>query len=290
MKDHKITMLMILFFFIGLLVFFYPTLSNYYNEKNQSRTIYNYENILKNTNQIDFGKVKNDAIEYNKKLSKLKEPLLTYDTLKNYKKLLNINNDGMMGYLTIDKIKVELPIYHTVSETVLNSSVGHLEGTSLPIGGEGTHSVLSAHRGLPSAKLFTELDKLEIGDTFKITILDETHVYKVDKISIVKPNDRNELKIEKDNDYITLLTCTPYGINTHRLLVRGVRIQGDIKKDYITTEGFKVNRLIVMPIIALPIIALLLIVLLIKPVKRVNINKYEKYLYPNGKDFHGGKI
>lgn len=290
MKDHKITMLMILFFFIGLLVFFYPTLSNYYNEKNQSRTIYNYENILKNTNQIDFGKVKNDAIEYNKKLSKLKEPLLTYDTLKNYKKLLNINNDGMMGYLTINKIKVELPIYHTVSETVLNSSVGHLEGTSLPIGGEGTHSVLSAHRGLPSAKLFTELDKLEIGDTFKITILDETHVYKVDKISIVKPNDRNELKIEKDNDYITLLTCTPYGINTHRLLVRGVRIQGDIKKDYITTEGFKVNRLIVMPIIALPIIALLLIVLLIKPVKRVNINKYEKYLYPNGKDFHGGKI
>ena len=267
MKDHKITMLMILFFFIGLLVFFYPTLSNYYNEKNQSRTIYNYENILKNTNQIDFGKVKNDAIEYNKKLSKLKEPLLTYDTLKNYKKLLNINNDGMMGYLTIDKIKVELPIYHTVSETVLNSSVGHLEGTSLPIGGKGTHSVLSAHRGLPSAKLFTELDKLEIGDTFKITILDETHVYKVDKISIVKPNDRNELKIDKDNDYITLLTCTPYGINTHRLLVRGVRIQGDIKKDYITTEGFKVNRLIVMPIIALPIIALLLIVLLIKPVK-----------------------
>ena len=290
MKDHKITMLMILFFFIGLLVFFYPTLSNYYNEKNQSRTIYNYENILKNTNQIDFGKVKNDAIEYNKKLSKLKEPLLTYDTLKNYKKLLNINNDGMMGYLTIDKIKVELPIYHTVSETVLNSSVGHLEGTSLPIGGKSTHSVLSAHRGLPSAKLFTELDKLEIGDTFKITILDETHVYKVDKISIVKPNDRNELKINKDNDYITLLTCTPYGINTHRLLVRGVRIQGDIKKDYITTEGFKVNRLIVMPIIALPIIALLLIVLLIKPVKRVNINKYEKYLYPNGKDFHGGKI
>ena len=290
MKDHKITILMILFFFIGLLVFFYPTLSNYYNEKNQSRTIYNYENILKNTNQIDFEKVKNDAIEYNKKLSKLKEPLLTYDTLKNYKKLLNINNDGMMGYLTIDKIKVELPIYHTVSETVLNSSVGHLEGTSLPIGGKGTHSVLSAHRGLPSAKLFTELDKLEIGDTFKITILDETHVYKIDKISIVKPNDRNELKIDKDNDYVTLLTCTPYGINTHRLLVRGERVQGDIKKDYITTEGFKVNRLIVMPIIALPIIALLLIVLLIKPVKRVNINKYEKYLYPNGKDFHGGKI
>ena len=209
--------------------------------------------------------------------------------MKNYDEQLNINNDGMIGYLTIDKIKVELPIYHSVSETVLNSSVGHLEGSSLPIGGKGTHSILSAHRGLPSAKLFTELDKLEIGDTFKITILDETLVYKVDKISIVKPNDRKELKIDKDNDYVTLLTCTPYGINTHRLLVRGVRVQGDIKKDYITTEGFKVNKLIVMPIIALPIIALLLIVLLIKPIKKVNINKYDEFLYPNGRNFHGGK-
>ena len=289
MKEHKITMIMILFFFIGLLVFFYPTLSNYYNEKNQSRSIYNYENILKDTDKIDFDKVKKNAYDYNEKLSKLKEPLITYETLKNYDEQLNINNDGMMGYLTIDKIKVELPIYHSVSETVLNSSVGHLEGSSLPIGGKGTHSILSAHRGLPSAKLFTELDKLEIGDTFKITILDETLVYKVDKISIVKPNDRKELKIDKDNDYVTLLTCTPYGINTHRLLVRGVRVQEDIKKDYITTEGFKVNKLIVMPIIALPIIALLLIVLLIKPIKKVNINKYDEFLYPNGRNFHGGK-
>ena len=289
MKDHKITMLMILFFFIGLLVFFYPTLSNYYNEKNQSRSIYNYENILKDADKIDFDKVKKNAYDYNEKLSKLKEPLITYETLKNYDEQLNINNDGMIGYLTIDKIKVELPIYHSVSETVLNSSVGHLEGSSLPIGGKGTHSILSAHRGLPSAKLFTELDKLEIGDTFKITILDETLVYKVDKISIVKPNDRKELKIDKDNDYVTLLTCTPYGINTHRLLVRGVRVQGDIKKDYITTEGFKVNKLIVMPIIALPIIALLLIVLLIKPIKKVNINKYDEFLYPNARNFHGGK-
>ena len=143
---------------------------------------------------FDFDKVKKKAYDYNEKLSKLKEPLITYETLKNYDEQLNINNDGMMGYLTIDKIKVELPIYHSVSETVLNSSVGHLEGSSLPIGGKGTHSILSAHRGLPSAKLFTELDKLEIGDTFKITILDETLVYKVDKISIVKPNDRKELK------------------------------------------------------------------------------------------------
>ncbi len=290
MKEHKITMFMILFFFVGLLTLFYPSLSNYYNEKNGSKTISNYENILKNTNSIDFSKIKEDAINYNEKLSKLKEPLLTYDTLKNYNDLLNINNDDMIGYLTIDKIKVELPIYHSITEDVLNSSVGHLEGSSLPIGGNTTHSVLSAHRGLPSAKLFTELDKLEIGDTFKITVLDETLLYKVDKITIVKPNDRKELKIEKDKDYVTLLTCTPYGINTHRLLVRGVRIEKEIKNEYISSEGFKINKMIVVPILALPIILILLIILLIKPIKKVNINKYEEYLYPNGKDYCKGEI
>mgnify|MGYP000124359798 CR=1 FL=1 len=197
--------------------------------------------------------------------------------------LLNINNDGMIGYLTIDKIKVELPIYHGISNEVLNSSVGHLEGSSLPIGGNSTHSVLSAHRGLPSAKLFTDLDKLEVGDIFKITVLDEVLTYEVDKIVIVSPSDREYLKIEEDKDYVTLLTCTPYGINTHRLLVRGVRVTGNTKKNYITTEGFRINRMIVIPIVALPIIVLLLLIILIKPVKRVGINKYEEFLYPNGK-------
>lgn len=215
--------------------------------------------------------------------SELTEPLLSYENIQNYNELLNINNDGMIGYLTIDKIKVELPIYHGISNEVLNSSVGHLEGSSLPIGGNSTHSVLSAHRGLPSAKLFTDLDKLEVGDIFKITVLDEVLTYEVDKIVIVSPSDREYLKIEEDKDYVTLLTCTPYGINTHRLLVRGVRVTGNIKKNYITTEGFRINRMIVIPIVALPIIVLLLLIILIKPVKRVGINKYEEFLYPNGK-------
>ena len=290
-KKYWIIILFVMIFVIGLLIFLYPFISNFINERLQTKEVSEYDVKIQKLTNDEYNLMIRKAQEYNNLLlsGTLEENTEKADE-RGYYDLLSLDDSGIMGYLTIDKIKVELPIYHTVSETVLNSSVGHLEGTSLPIGGKGTHSVLSAHRGLPSAKLFTELDKLEIGDTFKITILDETHVYKVDKISIVKPNDRNELKINKDNDYITLLTCTPYGINTHRLLVRGGRIQGDIKKDYITTEGFKVNRLIVMPIIALPIIALLLIVLLIKPVKRVNINKYEKYLYPNGKDFHGGKI
>ena len=283
MKKHKVTIIMITLFFIGLLTLFYPTLSNYYNEKNQSKTIYNYENILNEKNKIDFDKLKEDAINYNKELSELTEPLLSYENIQNYNDLLNINNDGMIGYLTIDKIKVELPIYHGISNEVLNSSVGHLEGSSLPIGGNSTHSVLSAHRGLPSAKLFTDLDKLEVGDIFKITVLDEVLTYEVDKIVIVSPSDREYLKIEEDKDYVTLLTCTPYGINTHRLLVRGVRVTGNTKKNYITTEGFRINRMIVIPIVALPIIVLLLLIILIKPVKRVGINKYEEFLYPNGK-------
>ena len=283
MKKHKVTIIMITLFFIGLLTLFYPTLINYYNEKNQSKTIYNYENILNEKNKIDFDKLKEDAINYNKELSELTEPLLSYENIQNYNELLNINNDGMIGYLTIDKIKVELPIYHGISNEVLNSSVGHLEGSSLPIGGNSTHSVLSAHRGLPSAKLFTDLDKLEVGDIFKITVLDEVLTYEVDKIVIVSPSDREYLKIEEDKDYVTLLTCTPYGINTHRLLVRGVRVTGNTKKNYITTEGFRINRMIVIPIVALPIIVLLLLIILIKPVKRVGINKYEEFLYPNGK-------
>lgn len=283
MKKHKVTIIMITLFFIGLLTLFYPTLSNYYNEKNQSKTIYNYENILNEKNKIDFDKLKEDAINYNKELSELTEPLLSYENIQNYNELLNINNDGMIGYLTIDKIKVELPIYHGISNEVLNSSVGHLEGSSLPIGGNSTHSVLSAHRGLPSAKLFTDLDKLEVGDIFKITVLDEVLTYEVDKIVIVSPSDREYLKIEEDKDYVTLLTCTPYGINTHRLLVRGVRVTGNTKKNHITTEGFRINRMIVIPIVALPIIVLLLLIILIKPVKRVGINKYEEFLYPNGK-------
>ena len=283
MKKHKVTIIMITLFFIGLLTLFYPTLSNYYNEKNQSKTIYNYENILNEKNKIDFDKLKEDAINYNKELSELTEPLLSYENIQNYNELLNINNDGMIGYLTIDKIKVELPIYHGISNEVLNSSVGHLEGSSLPIGGNSTHSVLSAHRGLPSAKLFTDLDKLEVGDIFKITVLDEVLTYEVDKIVIVSPSDREYLKIEEDKDYVTLLTCTPFGINTHRLLVRGVRVTGNTKKNYITTEGFRINRMIVIPIVALPIIVLLLLIILIKPVKRVGINKYEEFLYPNGK-------
>ena len=283
MRKSKATIVMLIIFIIGILTLLYPTISNYYNEKSQSKMIYDYENIINSTNTINFKEVKEQAINYNNQLSKLYEPLLSYDSLNNYQEVLNIDQKGMMGYLTIDKLKVELPIYHGTSNEVLNNGVGHLEGSSFPIGGSSTHSVLSAHRGLPSAKLFSNLDKLAIGDTFKITILDETLVYQVDKISIVKPNEKDNLEIESNKDYVTLLTCTPYGINTHRLLVRGIRINEDTKKLYLVTEGFKINKLIVVPIMTIPIILLLIIFLLIKPIKKSDNSKYDEFLYPNGK-------
>ena len=281
MKKNKTTLIMVLFFFIGLAILLYPSISNFYNQKVQSKAIIDYESILNNIKKEDYTDYFNKADEYNKKLLSMKRPLLTYKNIKNYNKILNLNDHGMMGYLTIDKIKVELPIYHGTSADVLNKAVGHLEGTSLPVGGKGTHSVLSAHRGLPSFKLFTDLDKLEIGDTFVINILDRTITYQVDKITIVKPNQVNDLKIYKDGDYVTLLTCTPYGINTHRLLVRGKRIENEAKKTFITTEGFRISTLVVMPLVALPIIFSLLLIILIKPInKKVD---YTKYIYPKGR-------
>ncbi len=279
MKKNKTTIIMVLFFFIGLLILLYPSISNYYNQKVQSKAIVDYESVLKNIKKEDYTNYFTKADEYNKKLLSMKRPLLNYKKIKNYNDILNFNNNGMIGYLTINKIKVELPIYHGTSKEVLSKAVGHLEGTSMPVGGKGTHSVLSAHRGLPSFRLFTDLDKLELGDTFEIRILDRKITYQIDKITIVKPNQINDLKIDKNNDYITLLTCTPYGINTHRLLVRGKRIENIENKNlFITTEGFKISTIIVTPLVALPIIFILLLIILFKPVETKF--DYKKYIYP----------
>ena len=283
MKKHKITFILILFFFIGLLILTYPMISDYFNQKTQSRVITDYESLLNNIEIKDYSLEFDKAADYNNRLKDLANPLLTYDTLNDYNDILNINSNGMMGYITIDKIKVELPIYHGTSKDVLSTAVGHIEGTSIPVGGSYTHSVLSAHRGLPSSKLFTDLDKLEIGDIFTITVLDKVLTYEVDKISIVKPNEIDELKID-ENDYVTLSTCTPYGINTHRLLVRGKRIENiEAKKKYITTEAFKIDNLIVTPLVAIPIILILLLIIVFKPVEKTKIN-IDKYIYPSKKE------
>ncbi|MCM1544992.1 MAG: class C sortase [Ruminococcus sp.] len=182
-----------------------------------------------------------------------------------YESMLNVGGNGIMGYVEIPTIDVSLPIYHGTAESVLQIAVGHLEWTSLPVGGEGTHCVISGHRGLPSAKLFTNLDKLGNGDLFMLTVLNETLTYEVNQILIVKPDEVEELEIEKGKDYCTLVTCTPYGINTHRLLVRGHRIKtpSDIKIN-VSADAQTIDTLIITPIVAAPMLLVLLVYLLVK--------------------------
>ena len=270
------TILLVAIFFVGLSVLLYPTLSDFWNEKRQSQAIMNYDKLIEDLAPEDFSAYFKKAEEYNKKLNKMDFPFLGYKELDSlYKSTLDINGNGMMGYITIEKIKVQLPIYHGTSDEVLNTAVGHLEGSSIPIGGEGRHSVLSAHRGLPSAKLFTNLDELTKGDIFTIKILDRTITYQVDQVLIVLPDEVNNLYAEKGEDYCTLVTCTPYGINTHRMLVRGTRIENieEEKKVNLITEAYLVDPLIVTPAVAAPILGALLIFLMIKSSKEKKKNK-----------------
>ncbi len=264
------TIILVAIFLVGLIILLYPTVSDFWNEKRQSKAVMNYDDLLVDLTPEDYTAFFEQADTYNAKLRNLQFPFLSHKNLEEeYYNTLNVNGDGMMGYLTIDKIKVQLPIYHGTSDRVLNSAVGHVEGSSIPVGGESTHSVMSAHRGLPSAKLFTNLDKVEIGDVFTIKILDKLLTYQVDQILIVLPNETEALNLVKGEDYCTLVTCTPYGINTHRMLVRGTRIENLEEEKFINiiTEAYQIDPLIVTPAVAAPMLAALLIILLAKSAK-----------------------
>ena len=266
------SLIMLLLFFIGLSVLLYPAISSYWNSKTQSRAVESYEKFVQNISEDDYEALMAEAGSYNDALSDLQSPLVDYDLVTGYDYTLNLNGQGMMGYITIHSIGVELPIYHSISENILSFAVGHMEGTSLPVGGESTHSVLSAHRGLPKSKLFTDLDKVQIGDIFTITILDEVITYQVDQIITVTPENTHEIQIVEGEDYCTLLTCTPYGINTHRLLVRGVRVNTVTEKNvYIGNEAYRIDTLIVTPIVALPILLVLIIIVICQPVKQEHV-------------------
>lgn len=272
---------MTLGFLVGVCILLYPGFSEYWNSKVQSRAIVNYESVLDKMDPKDYSAIFEEAYKYNDALSKTKNPLLHYKTVSGYRAALNVTGNGMIGYLKIDRIGVELPIYHGTSESVLNKGVGHLEGSSLPVGGESTHSVMSAHRGLPSAKLFTDLDRLEVGDTFQIVVLDQVLTYQVDQIKIVTPKEIGDLQIIEGGDYCTLFTCTPYGINTHRLLVRGIRIETVTEKPiiYVSNEAFRIEPLLVTPAVAAPMLFVLFIHLLVKyrePPKNVQQKKKEE--------------
>ena len=264
MKRDKIGIILVLMMFIGVCGLLYPALSQYWNTKTQTRAVENYQEILDSLKQEDYTAFFQQADAYNAALAELESPLFDYSQLEGYQQILNVNGNGIMGYVIIPKLGVELPVYHGISAEVLNIACGHLEGTAFPVGGENTHCVLSAHRGLPHAKLFTELDKMELGDTFQLTVLDRTLTYQVDQIKVVRPDEIDDVQIVEGKDLCTLLTCTPYGINSHRLLVRGTRIENAAPVLYVTSNAYRIDSLVATPVVAAPILLVLLIVLMVK--------------------------
>ena len=269
MKKHLSNIILVLILLTGVSLLLYPTVSDYWNSFHQSRAIASYTDAVASMDDEEYEKMWEQASSYNLALwYKPNRFSLSEEDWAEYESLLNISGNGIMGYITIPYIDVKLPIYHGVGEAVLQVAIGHLEISSLPVGGEGTHCVLSGHRGLPSAKLFTNLDKLKEGDIFTLQVLDEVLTYEVDQIRIVLPEIANELDLIEGEDYCTLVTCTPYGVNTHRLLVRGHRIENLRGPLRVTADAIKLDSKLVAPIVAAPILMILLLWLLIHYRKR----------------------
>ena len=269
-KSVVSTVILILVFFLGLSLVLYPSVSDYWNSLHQSRAIATYAEEVSNLDTDRYEQLWAEAVDYNRTLRDRDNAFLLSETQKAaYDSLLNVGGNGVMGYIEIPTIGVSLPVYHGTDEGVLQIAVGHIEWTSLPVGGESSHCVISGHRGLPSAKLFTNLDKLVEGDTFMLRVLDEVLTYEVDQILIVEPQETGALRIEEGKDYCTLVTCTPYGINSHRLLVRGHRIDNLETSDAvrITADAIQIEPLLVAPFAALPLLAVLLVILLALPQK-----------------------
>lgn len=270
-KRNLSNIILVSIFLIGLSLLLYPTFSDYWNSFHQSRAIASYAEAVTQVDDDTYVRILEAARAYNEKLAGSEQSwTLSEEELEEYYELLNVAGSGIMGYIEIPSIDVSLPIYHGVDEAVLQIAVGHIEGSSLPVGGLGSHCVLSGHRGLPSAKLFTNLDQLVEGDVFVIRILDETLTYEVDQIRIVEPTDLSSLEREDGKDYCTLVTCTPYGVNSHRLLVRGHRIENlkESSSIRVTADATQIDPVIVAPVVAIPILLLLLIWLLVYYRKR----------------------
>lgn len=258
-RKHFTTILLVLILLTGVSLLLYPTVSDYWNSFHQSQAIASYVEAVAEIDNTDYEKMWQEAVAYNEKLKENSGRWTpTDEELEEYERLLNVSDTGIMGYIEIPKIKVSLPIYHGTDEAILQIAIGHIPGSSLPVGGKGTHCVVSGHRGLPSAKLFTDLDQLEEGDLFMMRILDETLTYEVDQVRIVEPEELSDLEIDEDKDLCTLVTCTPYGINSHRLLVRGHRVE-NLKEDTIrvTADAQQIDPVMVAPVVAVPLILLL---------------------------------
>lgn len=261
MKKNWTTILLVCILLLGVGIFAYPTFSDYWNSFHQSQAVTSYVENVANLDTEQYEALWNEAVAYNKKLAKTGiQWNMTDEEKEEYNEYLKVDDSGIMGYIDIPVIDCSLPIYHGTDESVLQVAIGHIEGSSLPVGGEGSHCVISGHRGLPSARLFTDLDKLVEGDIFILHTLDATLTYEVDQIRIVEPTDLSDLQIEEGKDYCTLVTCTPYGINTHRLLVRGHRIENQNATDIrVSADATQVDPVQVAPFIATPILIVLLI-------------------------------
>ena len=265
-KSSFVTAILIAAFFIGALLLLYPTISDFWNSFHQSRAIASYAEQVADLDENAYDRLWEDARTYNKTLGdRMNRFVMAEEQKKAYAALLNIADNGVMGYIEIPKVRCNLPVYHGTDEAVLQVAIGHVPGSSLPVGGESTHCVLSGHRGLPSAKLFTNLDELETGDVFMLRVLDETLTYEVDQIRTVLPNELGDLAIVEGEDYCTLVTCTPYGINSHRLLVRGHRVENHAGASTIrvTADAMQIEPLQVAPLVAAPILVVMLVVVLI---------------------------
>lgn len=266
MKKHVTSILFAVIFLVGIALILYPTISDYVNSLHQSQAISAYAESVEKLDSNQYEAILRKAQEYNTSLIAHPNNFKLTDEKKDvYNRMLNLDGKGVMGYIEISSIQVSLPIYHGTNDSVLQTAIGHLEWTSLPVGGESSHCVLSGHRGLPSAKLFTNLDKLVVGDIFTLRVLDEVLTYEVDQILIVEPKDVDNLQIVKGQDYCTLVTCTPYGVNTHRLLVRGHRIENPEEANiaFITADATQINPILVATMLAIPVLILLIITLLI---------------------------
>ena len=254
---------------VGTMLLVYPKASDYWNSFTQSRSIMGYAEQVAQMSAAEYAKFISEAEEYNAKLAENgNEWHMTQGQKKVYESRLTFDSTGVMGYIDIPKIGTKLPIYHGTSDAVLQTSIGHLAESSLPVGGKGSHCVLSGHRGLPSAKLFSDLDKMVQGDTFTLSVLNETYTYQVDQIRVVEPTDLRELTIRPGMDLCTLVTCTPYGVNSHRLLVRGHRVKtinGDAK---VVADALQIQPVHVAPFIMIFIIAGLLVKFMVIPGKR----------------------
>lgn len=280
LKKNGLTLILLLILLIGAGLIAYPSFANWWNSFHQSRAVASYAETAANMNTEEYERIISKAQAYNRKLSRSGILwTLDEDEEKEYKEQLDIGTSGIMGYIDIPKIDVMLPIYHGIDESILQVAVGHIPGTSLPVGGEGSHCVVSGHRGLPSARLFTDIDKLVEGDSFTITVLNKTLTYEVDQIRTVLPTDLSDLQIEKGKDYVTLVTCTPYGINTHRLLVRGHRIENADGDASVIADALQIEPIYIAPFIAIPILILLIIGMFIMTGMRTRRRREKRQIY-----------